>query len=112
MAKTDLPKVETRLYINGKWLEGSEGTFEVVNPATGKILANVQKGGESETKKAIQAANQAFESWSKTSPAQRAKLMNKMADLVEKDSERLATIMTMEQGRPIAQATAEIKTNV
>ena len=56
MAKTDLPKVETRLYINGKWLEGSEGTFEVVNPATGKILANVQKGGESETKKAIQAA--------------------------------------------------------
>lgn len=112
MAKTDLPKVETRLYINGKWLEGSEGTFEVVNPATGEILANVQKGGESETKKAIQAANQAFESWSKTSPAQRAKLMNKMADLVEKDSERLATIMTMEQGKPIAQATAEIKTNV
>ena len=61
MAKIDLPQVETHLYINGKWLEGSEGTFEVKNPATGEILATVQKGGEKETKEAIQAANKAFE---------------------------------------------------
>ena len=71
MAKIDLPQVETHLYINGKWLEGSEGTFEVKNPATGEILATVQKGGEKETKEAIQAANKAFEGWSKTSPAER-----------------------------------------
>ncbi|MDB1652797.1 NAD-dependent succinate-semialdehyde dehydrogenase [Enterococcus durans] len=112
MAKIDLPQVETHLYINGKWLEGSEGTFEVKNPATGEILATVQKGGEKETKEAIQAANKAFEGWSQTSPAERAKLMNKMADLVENDSERLAKIMTMEQGKPLSQATAEIQTNV
>ncbi|MDB1678034.1 MULTISPECIES: NAD-dependent succinate-semialdehyde dehydrogenase [Enterococcus] len=112
MAKIDLPQVETHLYINGKWLEGSEGTFEVKNPATGEILATVQKGGEKETKEAIQAANKAFEGWSKTSPAERAKLMNKMADLVENDSERLAKIMTMEQGKPLSQAAAEIQTNV
>lgn len=43
MAKRDLPKVETRLYINGKWQTGTEGTFEVINPATGETLANVQK---------------------------------------------------------------------
>ena len=42
MAKRDLPKVETRLYINGKWQTGTEGTFEVINPATGETLANVQ----------------------------------------------------------------------
>lgn len=112
MAKVDLPKVETHLYINGKWLEGSEGTFEVKNPATGERLATVQKGGEKETKEAIQAANKAFEGWSQTSPAERAKLMNKMADLVENDSERLAKIMTMEQGKPLSQAAAEIQTNV
>lgn len=112
MAKIDLPQVETHLYINGKWLEGSEGTFEVKNLATGEILATVQKGGEKETKEAIQAANKAFEGWSQTSPAERAKLMNKMADLVENDSERLAKIMTMEQGKPLSQAAAEIQTNV
>lgn len=112
MAKIDLPQVETHLYINGKWLEGSEGTFEVKNPATGEILAAVQKGGEKETKEAIQVANKAFEGWSQTSPAERAKLMNKMADLVENDSERLAKIMTMEQGKPLSQAAAEIQTNV
>lgn len=112
MAKIDLPQVETHLYINGKWLEGSEGTFEVKNPATWEILATVQKGGEKETKEAIQAANKAFEGWSQTSPAERAKLMNKMADLVENDSERLAKIMTMEQGKPLSQAAAEIQTNV
>ncbi|MEB7495060.1 NAD-dependent succinate-semialdehyde dehydrogenase [Enterococcus hirae] len=112
MAKRDLPKVETRLYINDKWQTGTEGTFEVINPATGETLANVQKGGESETHEAIKAAKKAFEEWSKTSPAQRAKLMNKMADLVEEDSERLATIMTMEQGKPLKQAASEINTNV
>lgn len=112
MAKVDLPKVETHLYINGKWLEGSEGTFEVKNPATGERLATVQKGGAKETKEAIQAANQAFEGWSQTSPAERAKLMNKMADLIEHDSERLAKIMTMEQGKPLSQAAAEIQTNI
>ncbi len=112
MAKTDLPQVETRLYINGKWLEGSEGTFEVQNPATGETLATVQKGGEKETKEAIAAANKAFAGWSQTSPAERAKLMNKMADLVENDSERLAKIMTMEQGKPLSQSAAEIQTNV
>ncbi|WP_195513329.1 NAD-dependent succinate-semialdehyde dehydrogenase [Enterococcus sp. 1001283B150225_161107_E12] len=112
MGKYDLPQVETHLYINGKWLEGSEGTVDVVNPATGETLASVQQGGEKETKEAIEAANKAFEGWSRTAPSERAKLMNKMADLVEEDSERLAKIMTMEQGKPLAQATAEIQTNV
>ncbi len=43
MGKYDLPQVETHLYINGKWLEGSEGTVDVVNPATGETLASVQQ---------------------------------------------------------------------
>lgn len=107
-----LPAVETRLYINGKWVEGSEGTEPVTNPATGETLAEVHVGGEKEVHTAIEAANKAFPEWTRKSAAERAKLMNKMADLVEEDADRLATIMTMEQGKPLTQAKGEIQTNV
>ncbi|MFC4770788.1 NAD-dependent succinate-semialdehyde dehydrogenase [Enterococcus hermanniensis] len=110
--KQELPTVETRLYIDGKWIDGSQGTTAVINPATGETLAEVQAGGEKETYAAIKAANKAFTDWSRQSPAERAKLMNKMADLVEADADRLATIMTMEQGKPLTQAKGEIQTNV
>ena len=81
MAKyQDLPAVETRLYVNGKWVEGSEGTKPVTNPATGETLANVHVGGEKEVKAAIKAANKAFPEWSRKSASERAELMNKMAD--------------------------------
>lgn len=113
MAKyQDLPAVETHLYVNGKWVEGSEGTKPVTNPATGETLANVHVGGEKEVKAAIKAANKAFPEWSRKSASERAELMNKMADLVEEDADRLATIMTMEQGKPLTQAKGEIQTNV
>ncbi|WP_367378426.1 NAD-dependent succinate-semialdehyde dehydrogenase [Enterococcus gilvus] len=107
-----LPAVETRLYINGKWVEGSEGTEPVTNPATGETLAEVHVGGEKEVHTAIEAANKAFPEWTRKSAAERAELMNKMADLVEEDADRLATIMTMEQGKPLTQAKGEIQTNV
>lgn len=107
-----LPAVETRLYINSKWVEGSEGTEPVTNPATGETLAEVHVGGEKEVHTAIEAANKAFPEWTRKSAAERAKLMNKMADLVEEDADRLATIMTMEQGKPLTQAKGEIQTNV
>ena len=107
-----LPAVETRLYINGKWVEGSEGTEPVTNPATGETLAEVHVGGEKEVHTAIEAANKAFPDWTRKSAAERAELMNKMADLVEEDADRLATIMTMEQGKPLTQAKGEIQTNV
>lgn len=107
-----LPAVETRLYINGKWVEGSEGTEPVTNPATGETLAEVHVGGKKEVHTAIEAANKAFPEWTRKSAAERAKLMNKMADLVEEDAGRLATIMTMEQGKPLTQAKGEIQTNV
>ncbi|GCF94935.1 aldehyde dehydrogenase [Enterococcus florum] len=112
MAKHEFPKVETRLYINGKWVDGSEGKAPVTNPATGETLAEIHLGGEKETQEAIDAAKAAFPKWSTMAPSERAKVMNKMADLVEEDAERLATIMTMEQGKPLSQAKGEIQTNV
>lgn len=112
MARTDLPNVETRLYIDGQWLNGSEGTKSVINPATGKPLIDVQQGGKEEALKAVEAANKAFPDWAKKAPLERASLMNKVASLIDEDKERLATIMTMEQGKPLKQALAEIQTNV
>jgi succinate-semialdehyde dehydrogenase/glutarate-semialdehyde dehydrogenase len=93
-------------------VEGSEGTEPVTNPATGETLAEVHVGGEKEVHTAIEAANKAFPEWTRKSAAERAELMNKMADLVEEDADRLATIMTMEQGKPLTQAKGEIQTNV
>ncbi|WP_086350774.1 NAD-dependent succinate-semialdehyde dehydrogenase [Candidatus Enterococcus clewellii] len=112
MARTDLPNVETRLYINGQWLDGSEGTKAVIDPATGKTLAKIQQGGKAEALKAVEAANAAFPKWTATPPDKRAALMNKVADLIDEEKDRLATIMTMEQGKPLKQALAEIQTNV
>lgn len=69
MAKQQgLPAVETRLYINGNWVEGSEGTKPVTNPATGETLADVHVGGEKEVYSAIEAANSAFSEWSGSRP--------------------------------------------
>lgn len=112
MTKTHLPKVNTRLYINGSWIEGSEGTIPVINPATGETLTNVHQGGKKETLSAIKAAKTAFPEWAKKSPFERAKFMNKLADLIEEDINRLATIMTMEQGKPLSQAKTEIQSNI
>lgn len=107
-----LPEVETRLYINGKWVDGSEEAIPVTNPATGETLAHVQAGGKEEVQAAITAASRAFSEWSTTAVAERAKLMNRLADLVEKNAQKLATIMTLEQGKPLSQASGEIQTNV
>ncbi|MGX7205302.1 NAD-dependent succinate-semialdehyde dehydrogenase [Enterococcus pingfangensis] len=112
MDNRNLPKVETHLYIDGKWVEGSEEPVAVTNPATGEALEKIQQGGVAETKQAIQAAKRSFSTWSKTSPKKRAELMNKVADLIEEDTERLAKIMTMEQGKPLSQAKSEIQTDV
>lgn len=112
MARIDLPNVETRLYINGQWLDGSEGTKSVIDPATGKTLIEVQQGGKAEALQAVETAKAAFPKWAATSPEERAKLMNKVAVLIDEDKERLATLMTMEQGKPLKQALAEIQTNV
>ncbi len=73
MGKYDLPQVETHLYINGKWLEGSEGTVDVVNPATGETLASVQQGGEKD-KRSNQGCQQGFRRLVKNSTKRTSKI--------------------------------------
>lgn len=98
-----------RLYINGGWHTASSGaTFAVTNPATGALLANVPEGGVSETQAAIDAAAAALPGWAATPAGQRADLMRKVAALMLERRERLATIMTLEQGKPLTEARGEI----
>jgi succinate-semialdehyde dehydrogenase/glutarate-semialdehyde dehydrogenase len=98
-----------QLLINGAWQPAHSGaTFAVTNPATGELLANVPEGGAEETRVAIDAAYAALPAWSALPAGQRADKLRKVAALMLDRRERLATIMTLEQGKPLSEARGEI----
>ncbi|WP_100487007.1 NAD-dependent succinate-semialdehyde dehydrogenase [Sporolactobacillus pectinivorans] len=106
---TYLKSAPTQLFIGGQWVDAENGEKdEVVNPATGQVIARVARGGAADTEKAIAAANLAFLEWSETPADQRAQIMRTIADLIVADADRLAAIMTIEQGKPLAQAKGEV----
>jgi len=93
-----------KMLINGKWVEAASGkTFPTYNPATGEILAQVAEGDREDIDRAVKAARAAFESgpWSKMPPAARAKLMWRLADLIEKHLEEFAQIESLDNGKPL-----------
>src|SRR6201995_3787207 len=93
-----------RMLIGGKWLEAASGkTFETRNPATGEILAQVAEGDSEDIDRAVAAARTAFNGpWSKFKPAERQRLLLKLADLVEEHIEEFAMLDTLDMGAPIA----------
>lgn len=80
--------------------EGNE-TFETFNPATGEKLADCANASPADIDRAVAAARSAFPAWSKTSPADRANLLLKIADLIEANAERIAMAETLDNGKPI-----------
>jgi succinate-semialdehyde dehydrogenase/glutarate-semialdehyde dehydrogenase len=94
-------------FINGQWLS-STSHFEVTNPFDNSVLANVSDAGVVETNQAVQAAKRALNAWSKKSANERSLLMRKWFDLVMKNQDQLAEILTLEQGKPLAEAKGEI----
>src|ERR1700722_1018686 len=94
-------------YIDGQWVTASK-TFPVDNPATGEIIANVPDLGASEARQAIEAANRAFPAWSKKTAKERAVILRKWFDLLLANQEDLAKLMTLEQGKPLAEAKGEV----
>lgn len=100
----DFLKSPVKLFIDGEWRESLEGkTFISENPATGKTLATVHEASEKDVDAAVQAASQAFKSgeWTEMSEASRAKLMWKLADLMERDLDILAQLDTLDNGKSI-----------
>ena len=102
-------QTDYQLLINGRWLPSqSRTTFPVNNPATGQLLANVPEAGAIETTAAIDAAYAALPEWSALPAGQRAEKLRKVASLMIERRERLATVMTLEQGKPLSEARGEI----
>src|SRR2546422_10652655 len=90
------PKVKDQpMFIGGKWLDSVSGkTFATVNPATGETICQVAEGDKADVDLAVKAARKAFEEgpWTKLSASERGRLLNKLADLIEQNSEELAAL--------------------
>ena len=102
--------INQELFINGQWVPSDSGeTFDVINPVTAQPMGRAAKAGRSETKRALEAAEKAFQIWRKTTPDERVKALKKGAAAVAGCQEELARILTMEHGKPLGDARKEIK---
>jgi succinate-semialdehyde dehydrogenase/glutarate-semialdehyde dehydrogenase len=98
----------TELFINGKWRAAiSNDWLDVINPATEESVGKVAVAQISDLDEALDAANVAFKLWRNTPPFARYKIMRKAADLLRERADSVAKIMTIEQGKPIAEAKGE-----
>jgi len=106
----DKSLVIDKAYIDGRWIgEAQDGArFDVTNPADGSILASLPNLGRAETAQAIDAAYRAQKSWSKKTAKERASVLRKINDLMVANADDLATILTMEMGKPLGEARGEI----
>ena len=95
-------------YLDGTWTAGEQGTFEVTNPARGDVIANVADLSRAQIAKAIEAAAKAQKDWAKMTGKERAALLRKWFDLMMENQDDLGTILTAEQGKPLAEAKGEI----
>lgn len=98
-----------RMYINGAWCAADDGrTLGIINPATEEVIEEVAYGGRAETRRALEAAAKALPGWMKLTAWDRGKILKKTADLMRERCDAIARTMTMEQGKPLAEAKAEV----
>jgi succinate-semialdehyde dehydrogenase/glutarate-semialdehyde dehydrogenase len=96
-------------FINGKFIDhGSRSLFPVFNPATGEKLIDLPRMGVEDAEKAIQASKHAWKSWREVSSKERSKALSRMADLMMKNKDDLAALITLEAGKPMKESLGEI----
>jgi succinate-semialdehyde dehydrogenase/glutarate-semialdehyde dehydrogenase len=95
-------------YIDGEWVAGGAGTIDVTNPANGTVVATTANGDAADAERAVEAAAEAFETWSRTPAKQRAVLLRNWFNLLLENAGDLGAIMTAEQGKPLIEAVGEI----
>ena len=101
--------LETRAYVAGEWMDAPDGaTFDVMNPARGDVIAKVADMGRAQVSRAIDAAEAAMKDWAARPAKERAQVMRKWYDLMMQNQDDLGTIMTAEQGKPLAEAKGEV----
>jgi succinate-semialdehyde dehydrogenase / glutarate-semialdehyde dehydrogenase len=96
-------------YIGGAWIPADSGeTIPVDNPATGDVIGSVPNAGRSETSRAIDAAAAAFPAWRARTAKDRAAILRRWFDLIVQHQDDMATLMTLEQGKPLSEARSEV----
>ncbi|GAU93871.1 hypothetical protein RvY_05739 [Ramazzottius varieornatus] len=101
--------IRDKAYIDGKWVGSADGeTFDVINPATQEKIGVVADCGPEDTQRAIEAAFHAFQTWKKTTPKQRSAALRRWFELITKHTKELSMILTAENGKPLAEAEAEV----
>ncbi|KAI0425372.1 Aldehyde/histidinol dehydrogenase [Xylaria sp. FL1042] len=116
LASTMVPKLNDSslfktdvCYVNGEWVKAASGkTFEVTDPATGKVIGTCPEFDGKDTEKAIAAASEAFKSFRTKTGRERSKLLRKWYDLVMENSDDLARLITLENGKPFSDAKGEV----
>ncbi|MDP9888677.1 NAD-dependent succinate-semialdehyde dehydrogenase [Pseudarthrobacter enclensis] len=104
-----LASVPTGLLINGEWVEACDGgTFDVHDPATGSVLTTLASATSEDAIAALDAADRAQASWARTAPRVRSEILRRAFDLVTARAEDFALLMTLEMGKPLAEARGEV----
>jgi succinate-semialdehyde dehydrogenase / glutarate-semialdehyde dehydrogenase len=107
LARGDL--LRTQAWIDGAWIDSDSGeSIAVTNPATGEELAQIPNMGPAETRRAIEAAERALPAWRAKPAKERALVLRRWADLMREHVEDLALLLTLEQGKPLAESRTEI----
>lgn len=101
------PLIRTGNYIDGQWSSGGL-TYPVVNPANGALIADVQRAGAEETNLAISAANRALPAWRKLTAKERSQRLKRWSELMLSNQKDLAHLLSLEQGKPLAEAMGEV----
>ncbi|GAA4191843.1 NAD-dependent succinate-semialdehyde dehydrogenase [Microbacterium oryzae] len=106
---TLLASVPTRLFIGGEWVDAPEGaTFDVRDPATNEVIARVADASADDATRALDAAVAAQDAWAATAPRTRGEILRRAWELVQERKEDIALLMTLEMGKPLAEARGEV----
>src|ERR1700750_1955062 len=104
-----LANVPTDLWIGGKWRKASDGQrFDVIDPATQKPVASVARASLDDAKAAVDAASDAFEGWAGRKPRERGEILRKAFELIVRDAERFAKLITIENGKALSDSKGEV----
>src|SRR5699024_7477485 len=103
-----IESLPTGLFIDGEW-RPTAATLPVYDPSTGTVLCEVADATPQEASAALDAAVAAQPGWAATAPRERSEILSRAYDLLIEESERLALIMTLEMGKPLAEARGEVK---
>ena len=100
---------DVRLFIGNEWVDADNlETYPIINPATGEIIGRAAKAGQVDLVEAVEHAVKGFENWRHVAPYDRSKILRSAAELLRKRGSAIARLITLEQGKPVAEAAAEV----